>query len=102
MLYEVHSIATREQKVVVLQNFTITKTYHYRVNACLDYSDTLRQLGEYHLFDFEIGFSESHIGDVKRYLQNKVTATIPILVEVNGPVIIYSIYSVLCQFPVLV
>jgi hypothetical protein len=25
LLYEVHSIATREQKVVVLQNFSITK-----------------------------------------------------------------------------
>jgi hypothetical protein len=65
LLYEVHSIATREQKVVALQNFAITKTYHYRVNACLDYSDSLSQLGEYYLFDSEIGFSESHIDDVK-------------------------------------
>ena len=67
-----------------------------------DYSDTFRQLGEYCLFDFEIGFSDSHIGDVKRVFANNVTATIPILVEVKGSMIIYSIYSVLCQFPVLV
>jgi len=49
-----------------LSEFFHQKTYHYRANACLGYSDTLIQLGEYYLFDFEIGFSERHIGDAKR------------------------------------